>query len=113
MHRGRPMGESFDHRPAGWIRQSRKCCTQLIHNRMVVDYSSLSSVDFAVPDFCFLISEPILPLVIPNEVRDLLFSALQRLGAPSSVFEGGWRRRGSLGFKLDSLEGGGENTGGS
>src|SRR3984957_14364614 len=26
MHRGRPMGESFDHRPAGWIRQSRKCC---------------------------------------------------------------------------------------
>jgi hypothetical protein len=31
------MGESFDHRPAGWIRQSRKCCTQIIHNHMVVD----------------------------------------------------------------------------
>jgi hypothetical protein len=31
------MGESFDHRPAGWIRQSRKCCTQAIHNHMVVN----------------------------------------------------------------------------
>jgi hypothetical protein len=51
------MGESFDHRPAGWIRQSRKCCIQLIHNRMVVDYPLMSSVDFGVPDFCFLISE--------------------------------------------------------
>jgi hypothetical protein len=50
------MGEPFDHRPAGWIRQSRKCCIQLIHNRMVVDYPSMSSVDFGVPDFCFLIS---------------------------------------------------------
>src|SRR5579872_7529603 len=49
MHRGRPMGESFDHRPAGWIRQGRKCCIQLIHNRMVVDYPSMSSVDFGVP----------------------------------------------------------------
>jgi len=52
------MGESFDHRPAGWIRQSRKCCIQLIHNHMVVNYPSMSSVDFGVPDFCFLISEP-------------------------------------------------------
>jgi hypothetical protein len=52
------MGESFDHRPAGWIRQSRKCCVQLIHNHMVVNYPSMSSVDFGVPDFCFLISEP-------------------------------------------------------
>src|SRR5690348_11750983 len=26
MHGGRPMGEPFDHRPARWIRQSRKCC---------------------------------------------------------------------------------------
>jgi hypothetical protein len=48
------MGESFDHRPAGWIRQSRKCCIQLIHNHMVVNYPSLSSGDFGVPDFCFL-----------------------------------------------------------
>jgi hypothetical protein len=52
------MGESFDHRPAGWIRQSRKCCIQLIHNHMVVNYPSMSSVDFGVPDLCFLISEP-------------------------------------------------------
>jgi len=32
------MGESFDHRPTGWIRQSRKCCTETIHNHMVVDF---------------------------------------------------------------------------
>jgi len=30
------MGESFDHCPAGRIRQSRECCTQSIHNHMVV-----------------------------------------------------------------------------
>src|ERR1700733_2058258 len=36
MHRGWPMGESFDHSPAVWIRQSRKCCTQIIHNHVVV-----------------------------------------------------------------------------
>jgi NAD(P)-dependent dehydrogenase (short-subunit alcohol dehydrogenase family) len=47
-----------DHRPAGWIRQSRKCCIKLIHNHMVVDYLAMSSADFGVPDFCFLISEP-------------------------------------------------------
>ena len=51
------MGESFDHRPAGWIRQSRKRCIQLIHNHMVVNYLTMSSVDFRAPDFCFLISE--------------------------------------------------------
>jgi hypothetical protein len=51
------MGEPFDHCPAGWIRQSRKRCIQLIHNRMVVNYPALSSVDFGVPGFCFLISE--------------------------------------------------------
>jgi hypothetical protein len=50
------MGESFDHCPAGWIRQSRKCCTQSIHNHMVVDFLSVSSENFATPDFCFLIS---------------------------------------------------------
>jgi hypothetical protein len=55
------MGESFDHRPAGRIRQSRKRCIQLIHNRMVVDYSQMSSVDFGVPDFRFLISETLTP----------------------------------------------------
>ena len=49
------MGESFDHRPAGWIRQSRKGCIQFIHNRMVVDYPRMSSVDFAVPDFCAIV----------------------------------------------------------
>jgi len=51
MHRGRPMGESFDHGPPGWIRQGRKRCTQFIHNRMVVDYRAMSSVNFAIPDF--------------------------------------------------------------
>jgi hypothetical protein len=43
------MGESFDHGPPGWIRQSRKRCTKFIHNHMVVDYLSMSSVDFATP----------------------------------------------------------------
>jgi len=52
------MGESFDHRPPSRIRQSRKCCTQSIHNHMVVDFLSMSSMNFAVPDFCSLISEP-------------------------------------------------------
>jgi hypothetical protein len=52
------MGESFDHRPAGWIRESCKRCIQSIHNRMVVDYSQMSSVDFEFPDFCLWISEP-------------------------------------------------------
>lgn len=55
MHRSRPVGESFDHCPAGWIRQSRKRGIQLIHNRMVVDCRSMSSVNFAIPDFCSLI----------------------------------------------------------
>jgi hypothetical protein len=45
------MGESFDHRPPGRIRQSRKCCSQSIHNHMVVDFLSMSSVNFAIPDF--------------------------------------------------------------
>ncbi len=48
------MGESFDHRPPRWIRQSRKCCIQLIHNHMVVNYPPMSSANFAVPNFCFL-----------------------------------------------------------
>ena len=52
MHRGRPVGESFDHCPAGWIRQSRKCCTKIIHNRMVVDYRSMSTANFAIRGFC-------------------------------------------------------------
>ena len=47
------MGESFDHCPAGWIGQRRKCCTQSIHNPMVVDCSSMSSVNFAIPGFQF------------------------------------------------------------
>src|ERR1700720_1251631 len=55
MHRGWPVGESFDHCPPGWIRQSRKRCTQFIHNRMVVDYLAMSSVNFAIHDFCSLI----------------------------------------------------------
>src|ERR1700722_20299489 len=55
MHRGWPMGESFDHRSPGWIRQSGKRCTQFIHNHMVVDCLSMSSVNFAIPDLCLLI----------------------------------------------------------
>ncbi len=51
------MRESFDHPPPGWIRQSSKCCTQFIHNHMVVDYLLMSSVNFAIPDFCSLISD--------------------------------------------------------
>src|SRR5262249_55093426 len=27
VDRGRPAGEPLDHRPPGWIRQSRECCT--------------------------------------------------------------------------------------
>ena len=51
------MGESFDHGPAGWIRQSRKCRTQSIHNQMVVDFAAMSSMNFAILDFYSLISE--------------------------------------------------------
>jgi len=51
------MGEPFDHCPAGWIRQSRECCTQIIHNQMVVDFSAVSSVKFAIPDYCSPISD--------------------------------------------------------
>ena len=45
------MGESFNHGPPGWIRQSRKRYTQSIHNHMVVDYRAMSSVRFAIHDF--------------------------------------------------------------
>jgi hypothetical protein len=41
------MRESFDHCPPGRIRQSGKRCTQFIHNHMVVNYLSMSSVNFA------------------------------------------------------------------
>jgi hypothetical protein len=50
------MGESFDHGPPGWVGQSGKRCVQSIHNRMVVDYPTMSSVDFGMPDFCLLIA---------------------------------------------------------
>ena len=46
------MGESFDHCPAGWIRQSRKCCTKTIHNQMVVDSRLKSTANFAIRGFC-------------------------------------------------------------
>jgi hypothetical protein len=52
------MGESFDHHPTGGIRRSRKCCTQPIHNHMVVDLLLVSSTNFAILDFCSLVSEP-------------------------------------------------------
>jgi hypothetical protein len=51
MHRRGPMRESFNHRPAGWVRKSRKRCIQSIHNRMVVDCPRMSSVDFEAPGF--------------------------------------------------------------
>jgi len=41
------MGEPFDHCPPGWIGQSGKRCAQFIHNRMVVDYLAMSSMNFA------------------------------------------------------------------
>ena len=50
------MRESLDHRSPGWIRQSRKCCIQPIHNRMVVDCRSMSSANFANLDYSSLIS---------------------------------------------------------
>jgi hypothetical protein len=50
MHRRRPMGEPFEHRSPGWIRQSRECRVQSIHNHMVVDFRSMSSVNFAIRD---------------------------------------------------------------
>jgi len=56
MHRGRPMRESLDHRSPGWIRQSRECCIQLIHNRMVVDCRLMSTANFAILDYCSLTS---------------------------------------------------------
>ena len=46
------MREAFDHCPAGWIRQSRKCCTKIIHNQMVVDNRSMSTANFALRGFC-------------------------------------------------------------
>ena len=64
------MGESFDHRPAGWIRQRRECCIQSIHNHMVVDYPAMSSVDFGVPDFCFLVSKD--SRLAPNKLDPFL-----------------------------------------
>jgi hypothetical protein len=50
------MGESFDHCPASWIRQSRKCCTKAIHNQMVVDCQPMSTANFAILGYCSLIS---------------------------------------------------------
>lgn len=55
------MGESFDHRPPGRIRQSRKGCTQSIHNHMVVDLRLMSSANFAVRD-CGHLERPSQPL---------------------------------------------------
>jgi hypothetical protein len=66
------MGESFDHCPPGWIRQSRKCCSQFIHNHMVVDFLPMSNRNLAIPDFCSLISDRffgIIPVAFPKEVR--------------------------------------------
>ena len=52
------MREAFNHRPARRIRQSRKGRTQFIHNRMVVDFRPMSTANFAILDFCSLISDP-------------------------------------------------------
>ena len=45
------MGEPFDHCPSGWVRQSRECCTKLIHNPMVVNFLIIVKCKFAVDDF--------------------------------------------------------------
>jgi hypothetical protein len=63
------MGESFDHCPPGWIGQSRKRCTQSIHNHMVVDYLAMSSVDFAIHDFCLQI--PMCQVLAGNFLAEL------------------------------------------
>jgi hypothetical protein len=39
------MRELLDHGSPGWIRQSRKGCTQFIHNHMVVDFLSVSKCE--------------------------------------------------------------------
>jgi hypothetical protein len=91
MHRGRPVGESFDHRPPGWIRQSRKRCTQFIHNRMVVDGLSMSSVNFAIPDFGSL---------IPHVPRALSFAQFAKGGCHGRVWR--WRYP-SPGNTVDSI----------
>src|SRR5581483_8605287 len=57
VHRGMPAGEPLDHRSPGRIRQSRKCCTQPIHNHMVVYFRWMSSGHFPTPVFCSLSSE--------------------------------------------------------
>ena len=46
MNRRRSAGEPFDHRPPRWIRQSRKCCVQMIHNHMVVYCAPMSTLSF-------------------------------------------------------------------
>lgn len=46
------MGESFNDRPTGGIRQSRKCCIQPIHYQMVVDFLLMSSMNFLIRDGC-------------------------------------------------------------
>jgi hypothetical protein len=49
---------------------------------MVVDYPKMSSVDFGVPDFCFLISEPcnFVPLSASIFVADHLRPAAKKNG---------------------------------
>jgi len=66
------MAESFDHRPPGWIGQSRKCGTQSIHNHMVVHFLPMSSVNFAHP----------LPRR-PRQRRRLICSAGLQTGVPN------------------------------
>jgi hypothetical protein len=76
------MGEPLDHRPPGWIRQSRKCCIQLIHNRMVVDFRSMSTANFAILDYCSLIS-------LNPDTRAKLFPAATSATSPMLTGGGG------------------------
>jgi hypothetical protein len=51
---------------------------------MVVDYLSMSSVNFAIPDFCFLISEPcgwriVIPPKIPEDSPSCYHSSMRNL----------------------------------
>src|ERR1700749_4493504 len=49
MHSGGATAEAVHHCPPSWVRQSRKSCTQPIHNHMVVDLCSMSIAILTIP----------------------------------------------------------------
>jgi hypothetical protein len=79
------MGESFDHCPAGWIRQSRECCTQIIHNHMVVH--CLVNVKCALiqgADHMYSGQEDRVAQVIASLADTLLSANSERSGTPKN-----------------------------